>query len=147
MILLDTSVLVAAYRRNSPNGGNSKAAAALRHMIESGVSLGIPAIVLQEVLSGVREKMQFQELLTHLLAFRIQPATTDDHIAAAQLAAECIAKGIPCTAQAALIAAQAAHDGRQLWTLDRELAAVARAAKVHVVRTRQPQAAHRRRDQ
>lgn len=137
MILLDTSVLVAAYRRNSLRGSSSKAAAALRHMIESGISLGIPAIVLQEVLSGVREKSQFQELHAHLSAFQIQPATIEDHVAAAKLAAECSAQRIPCTAQTALVVAQAAHGGRQLWTLDRDLAAVARAAKVRLVHTRE----------
>jgi predicted nucleic acid-binding protein len=133
MILLDASVLVAAYRRNPPDGGDSAEAAALRRMIGSGMALGIPGIVLQEVLSGVRNKTQFQELHAHLTAFRIRPATIEDHVKAAQLAAVCSAKRVPCTPSAALIVAQAGHCGWRLYTLDRRLAAVAKLGGVELL--------------
>ncbi len=144
MILLDTSVLVAAYRRSSAAGRKSETAAALRQMIESGVSLGISATALQEVLAGVRDRAQFQELRTHLSAFRILAADVDDHVAAAQLAGKCAEKGIPCTSQAALVVTQAARGGWQLWTLDGEMAAVARAANVRLARTRETASESRR---
>ena len=92
MILLDTSVLVAAYRRKPPHGKDSSAASRSAPHDRSGMALGIPAIVLQEVLAGVRNKTQFQELHTHLTAFRILPATIEDHVEAAQIAAVCSAK-------------------------------------------------------
>jgi predicted nucleic acid-binding protein len=137
MILLDASVLVAAYRRKPPDGKESAAAVALRRMIGTGTALGIPAIVLQEVLAGVQSKTQFKELHTNLTAFRILPATTEDHVKAAQLAAVCSAKRILCTPPAALIAAQAVHGGWRLYTLDRELAAIARLGGVQLVGTRE----------
>lgn len=132
MILLDTSVLVAAYRRKSPDDGDSAAAVSLRRMIGSGTTLGIPATVLQEVLAGVQDKMQFQELQSHLMAFRILPATVEDHVKAAQISAACSAKRIDCTASAALIVAQAKHGGWRLYTLDPELAIVAKTSGVEL---------------
>jgi len=133
MILLDASVLVSAYRRKPPNGKDSAAAIALRRMIGAGMALGIPAIVLQEVLAGVQNKTQFQELQSHLTAFRILPATAEDHVQAAQLAATCSAKRIAYTSSAALIVAQAKHGGWRLCTLDGELMAVARLGGVVLV--------------
>jgi predicted nucleic acid-binding protein len=146
MILLDASVLVAAYRRKPPRGGKSAAAAALRRMIEAGTVLGIPAIVLQEVLTGVRSATQFQELHAHLTAFRVLPATIADHVKAAQLAAACSEKRIHCAVSAALIVAQAVHGGWRLYTLDRDLAAVARVGGAEVITTRETASAGRRRN-
>jgi predicted nucleic acid-binding protein len=137
MILLDTSVLVAAYRRKPPQGKESSAAIALRRMIGAGMALGIPAIVLQEVLAGVQNKTQLQELHSHLMAFRILPATVEDHVNAAQLSAACSAKRIVCTSSAALVVTQAKHSGWRLYTLDRELAAVARIGGVELAGTRE----------
>jgi predicted nucleic acid-binding protein len=133
MILLDSSVLVAAYRRKPPDGQDSLAGKSLRRMIGSGMTLGIPAIVLQEVLASVRNKTQFQELHTHLMAFRILPATIEDHVEAAKLSVVCVAKRTPWTPSAALIVAQAKHGGWRLYTLDRELAAVAKLGGVELV--------------
>lgn len=137
MILLDTSVLLAAYRRRTPRGAESEAAVALRRMIESGLSLGIPAGALQEVLGGVRDRAQFQELQAHLTAFSVAPPTIDDHIAAARLAVECRAQRMKCKSQTMLVVAHAARAGWRLFTLDRETAAVARVAGVEVVTTRE----------
>lgn len=132
MILLDASVLVAAYRRQPSDGKDSPAAKSLRRMIGSGIALGIPAIVLQEVLAGVRNKTQFQELHTHLTAFRILPATVEDHVEAAKILAACLAERVPCTPSAALVVAQAKHGSWRLCTLDRELAAIAKLGGIEL---------------
>jgi predicted nucleic acid-binding protein len=138
-------VLVAAYRRKPPGGGDSAAAVSLRRMIESGIALGIPAIVLQEVLAGVRNKTQFQELHRHLTAFLILPATIENHVKAAQLAAVSSEKRVHCTPSAALVVAQAAAGGCRLYTLDREMAAVARIGDVELIGTRETASEGRRR--
>lgn len=145
MILLDASVLLAAYGRKSPRGNDSPAAATLRRMIESGMALGIPAIVLQEVLAGVRDKTQLHELHAHLSAFRILPATVADHVKAAQLAAACGEKRMPCSTAAALIVAQASHGGWQLYTLNSELTAVAKLGCVSLIETHKTASDGRRR--
>ncbi len=144
MILLDTSVLVAAYRRKPPQGNESSAAIAMRRMIGAGMALGIPAIVLQEVLAGVQNKTQFQELQSHLTAFRILPATIEDHVQAAQLAPVCSAKRIAWTPLAALIVAQAKHGGWRLYTLDPDLAAVAKIGGVALAGPRETASETRR---
>ncbi|HEX3997903.1 MAG TPA: PIN domain-containing protein [Pirellulales bacterium] len=146
MILLDTSALVAAYGLKPPRGHGPSAVAALRHMIKSGMSLGIPAIVLQEVLAGVRDKTQFHELQTHFSAFRIVPATVEDHIRAAQLAVECAANRVACSTSAALIVAQAARGGWHIFSVDPALAAVARAVNVGLAPTRETASERRRGD-
>ena len=59
MIVLDTSVLSLVFRRKAKAAVDPPAALALRRMIADDWPLGIPGIVLQELLSGVRTPTQF----------------------------------------------------------------------------------------
>ena len=111
MILLDTSVLVAAYRRKPPQAAIRRPRSALRRMIGAGMALGIPAIVLQEVLAGVRDKAQFYEL--HSPSDRVSHCAGDDRgpcPSGATRGRVCSAKRIRCPTAMATIVAQAAQD-------------------------------------
>jgi len=92
VILLDTSLLILAYGRRGRNEAEPPPVTMLRRLIVSGASLGIPAIVLQEVLAGVRSQTHFEQLRSHLAAFRIVTATPEHHVEAARITAACTAK-------------------------------------------------------
>ena len=135
MILLDTSMLLAAYGRPTARGDRG-AATILRHLIENGAPLAIPAIVVQEVLAAAHGSAQAEELRSHLVAYSLLPATLDQHLRAARIAGQCAVRGVPCSTVAALVAAQAVVHGAELLTLDLELVAVAQAVGVKLCRLR-----------
>ena len=64
MILIETSLLALAYERRT--GPEPPAVVVLRQMIRENVTLGIPGIVWQELLAGVRSESQFRQLEAHL---------------------------------------------------------------------------------
>lgn len=135
MILLDTSMLLAAFGRPAAHGDHG-AATTLRRLIESGAPLAIPAMVVQEVLAAAQGAAQADELRSHLVAYSLLPATLDQHLRAARIAGQCAARGVFCSTVAALVAAQALAHGAELLTLDLELVAVAQVAGVKLCRLR-----------
>ena len=89
--------------------------------MQSDASLGLPGIVLQEVLSGLQSEKAFRDLRAKLLgAFRILPASVDDHVEAARLKNVCISKGAKVSGIDCLIAATAIAGGYQLFTADKD---------------------------
>lgn len=88
--------------------------------------LGLPGIVLQEVLSGVRSDKQFADLKRQLLAaFVIVLPTAADHVEAARLRNTCLTKGLSASGPDCLIAATAVVGGHELFTVDNDLEAIA----------------------
>ena len=74
--------------------------------MESDVALGLPGIVLQEVLSGIPSEKQFADLRAKLLTgFAVVPASTQDHVDAARLKNACANKGLNASGIDCLIAA------------------------------------------
>ena len=69
MIVLDTSVLSAAFRRRRQSGAEARAVEALRRLLSADAPLAVPGIVLQELLAGVRTEEQFVRLRTLLEPF------------------------------------------------------------------------------
>ena len=62
MILLDTSVLSRVFRRRRMGPEEQRLQAVVEELMSGDVPLGLPGIVLQEVLSGVRKEKQFADL-------------------------------------------------------------------------------------
>lgn len=120
MIVLDTSVLSLAFRRRKGGAAEPEMVGHLRKMIEDDFPLGIPGIVLQELLSGVRDRNQFNRLDRLLGGFPLLIADADDHRRAAQIANACSAAGVSTSAPDCLIAAQSAGRGNALFTLDED---------------------------
>jgi predicted nucleic acid-binding protein len=126
MILLETSLLALAYEKRSE--ADPRPVAALRRMIQENITLGIPGIVWQELLSGVRSEGQFKQLRAHLAAFPILVAGQQHHAEAARIAQACAARRIDCSPVEALIAAHAVESKAPLFTLNRVFAPIARLA-------------------
>jgi predicted nucleic acid-binding protein len=124
VIILDTSVLVAAFRRRSAED-EPAAVRVLRQLIQDDVPIAVPGIVLQELLAGARTKAHFDRLVRLTRGFPVLLADRDRHRQAAELAARCRWVGLSTTAADCLIAAQAIHLEAKLFTLDRDFTRLA----------------------
>jgi len=120
VILVDTSVWSLAFRRRRSESDEPSKAAVLRELIEADEEIALPGIVLQELLSGIREKAQFEKLEEILAGFPLLLATQQTHIKAARIANACRSKGIAVSAVDCLIAAMAIEHNAQLLTSDRD---------------------------
>jgi predicted nucleic acid-binding protein len=120
LIVVDTSVLSLAFRRNRRRGPTvHPASARFGEAIRQGVPLVVPGICLQELLSGVRDREQFRRLTRLMAPFPVVLASREHHVAAAGVANDCRAAGFAVATVDALIAALAiAHRGRLLTTDD-----------------------------
>lgn len=124
MIVLDTSVLSTVYRRRA-GSTPPPAAAHLADLIRSDVELCVPGIVVQELLSGLRNPADVRRLEGELSGFRLLLADRTIHVAAAALHTTCAAKGVSAATVDCLIAAQTVHVDGELYTLDSDFTRIA----------------------
>jgi predicted nucleic acid-binding protein len=116
-VLVDTSVWSAALRRSK--GANPAVAAELRNLIlEHRVEIIGP--IRQELLSGLREKAQFEKLKKHMAAFPDIALGTEDYVAAAKLFNLCRVKGVQGSNTDFLICAVAVRKRLAIFTTDRD---------------------------
>lgn len=120
MILVDTSVLSLAFRRKTRISPEAAKVRTLRRLINAGVPLAIPGIVLQELLSGVRTPDDFRRLEQALDGFPVMLATRGHHVSAATIANRCIQAGVAVSTVDCLIAAMTVESGGVLLTIDRD---------------------------
>lgn len=59
MILIDTSALSRTFRRKQPAAQELALRGAVERLLSGDLTLGLPGVVLQEVLSGIRSDKQF----------------------------------------------------------------------------------------
>jgi hypothetical protein len=135
MILLDSSVLSQAYRRRRGERPEHPVVDRLRQKIRDNVALGVPGIVVQELLSGVRDEAPFRQLQEYLEAFPLVLADQEDHSVGARLFNVCRSRGITATLVDCLIAAQAITRSAQLWSLDSDFERIARYSGLKLFRT------------
>ena len=129
MILFDTSVLSRVFRRNRPGAEERRLQAMFDELMAGDVPLGLPGIVLQEVLSGIRTQRQFADLSAKLRAgFAIGPEGVSEHVEAARLKNVCLGKGLNVSGIDCLIAACALVGGHELFTVDEDFTAIAKHA-------------------
>ena len=137
MILLDTSILSRAFRRRRPGPQERQLHATFEALMQSEAPLGLPGIVLQEVLSGLPSEKAFRDLRAKLLgAFTILPASVDDHLEAARLKNLCISKGANVSGIDCLIAATAIAAGHELFAADEDFEAIRRHANLRLFEVR-----------
>jgi predicted nucleic acid-binding protein len=117
MIVFDTSVLSLVFRRPS-NGPDSAVRRAYRKLVAEGAPVGVPGIVMQELLSGVRSTKQFDDLLYVLVGFEVLLANVNHHVDAALLTNRCRKRGVTCSTPDALIAVLTMAQNAELFTTD-----------------------------
>jgi len=132
MIFVDTSVWSLAFRRRKPGSEEPAEARMLRDLIEADEEVGLPGIVLQEILSGVREKAQFDRLQGALEGFPLILAAEQTHHEAARIANACRSKGVAVSAVDCLIAAMTIEHHAQLFTADRDFVYMAPHCALHL---------------
>ncbi|MGH9790716.1 MAG: PIN domain-containing protein [Candidatus Acidiferrales bacterium] len=129
MIVADTSLLSVLLRHKRTGLVTTPHADVFRQMVTRGVPPGVPGIVVQEILSGVKTDAQFAELGNALRRFPLLLARTSDHLFAAGLFNTCKRHG-SATLVDCLIAAQTIANGARLWTLDQDFARIARHSEL-----------------
>ena len=135
MILFDTSVLSRVFRRKHPGVEERRLQAVFEELMTSDVPLGLPGIVLQEVLSGVRSPRQFSDLSAKLLAaFAVLPEGIPEHVEAARVRNACLAKGLNVSGVDCLIAACAITGNHELFAVDGDFEAIAKHAPLKLLR-------------
>lgn len=114
-VLVDTSVWSLALRRNQPD--DSPVVTELTELIREvrGQMIGP---VRQELLSGIKNQVQFQKLRNHLRAFPDLEVTTRDYESAADFFNLCRAKGIQGSNTDFLICAVAVRYNIPIFTTD-----------------------------
>jgi predicted nucleic acid-binding protein len=133
MILLDTSVLSRVFRRNRPGPEERRLRTAVERLMAGDEELGLPGLVLQEVLSGIRSEAQFADLERRLVTgFTIVLPTTADHVESAQLKNKCLAKGLNVSGPDCLIATVAIAGSHALFALDSDFPAIAKLSKLEL---------------
>lgn len=126
MILIDTSVLSRVFRRMQPGPAELALRSTVERLLASDSTLGLPGVVLQEVLSGIRSSKQFASLAQRLTGgFVIVHPTTADCIGAARLRNQCLAKGLNASGPDCLIATLAIVGRHQLFALDDDFVKIA----------------------
>ena len=116
-VLVDTSVWSLALRRNLPDDGPE--ASELIELIRE-VRVQMIGPVRQELLSGIKNRVQFQKLRNHLRAFTDLEVTTRDYEAAADFFNLCRGKGIQGSNTDFLICAIAARHKIPIFTTDED---------------------------
>jgi len=135
VILFDTSVLSRVFRRRRPGAEERRLQALFEALMASDRPLGLPGIVLQEVLSGITSQKQFAELRGKLLAgFTIIAASVEDHVEAARLKNLCISKGLNVSGIDCLIAATVIAGGHELFAVDGDFGEIARHSPLRLLR-------------
>ncbi len=116
-VLIDTSVWSLALRRNQP--ADSPVVTELIELIREvrGQMIGP---VRQELLSGIKNKVQFQKLRHHLRAFPDLEVTTRDYESAADFFNLCRGKGVQGSNTDFLICAVAARYKIPIFTTDED---------------------------
>jgi predicted nucleic acid-binding protein len=133
VILFDTSVLSRVLRRKKPGEDEHRLQETLESLMVQEDPLGLPAIVLQELLTGIHSEKQFEQLRSRLLAsFQIIHPDTEDYIQAARLKNKCLTEGVNVSGPDCLIAAIAIRGEHELFAMDADFESIARAVPMRL---------------
>ena len=121
MILVDTCVLSEAYRKKKTNEFG-KEVESFHQMILDDWPIGIPGIVFQEFLSGLKNARKFEKARQAVEGFPIVLADQEDHQLASQIRTQCLSKGVSAHGIDCLIAATAINRNSRLLTYDKDFA-------------------------
>ena len=129
MILLDTSAISAVLRRRRKGEAEEVLARKVDALLRSDEQVALPGIVLQELLSGISERSQYEKVFGAAReSFSVVLATEGDHLKAADIVNAASAKGVAVSTPDALIAAQALNRRATLLTTDADFGKLAKLA-------------------
>ena len=130
MVVVDTPVWSLALRRSSgPTTSREPLAAELQQLIEEG-RVALLGPIRQEILSGLRDTRQLDELRSKLRAFPDVEISTTDYETAASYYYTCGANGVQGSHTDFLICAVASARGHSVFTTDVDFARYARFVPV-----------------
>lgn len=134
-VLVDTSVWSLGFRRwKAPaNDRDKQLMALLRDLIQDQRAVLIGPIR-QELLSGIREPVQYERLRQKLRAFPDEPLRTEDFEQAAELSNQCRSRGIIGSTVDLLICAITLARGWQILTTDADFLGYAKAIPIQLHR-------------
>lgn len=127
-VLIDTSVWSIGLRRPE-RSENAVIAQQLRALIKAGLA-AIIGPVRQELLSGIREKAQFDRIRDELRGFIDIGITVDDYETAASLCNACRSRGIQGSPIDFLICAIAVRHDFSIFTTDADFAHYAKVLPI-----------------
>lgn len=125
MIVLDTSFLSLVFRRPRAADDAATATTLFRDLVAEELPLAVPAVVIQELLSGIRSEKQFDDLRSNLDGLQVLVAEMQQHLLAARIMNQCLDAGITPSSINVLIAAQTISAGRSLLTYDEDFEKIA----------------------
>ena len=117
-VLVDTPIWSLALRRRS-RSQTTPATSELASLIDDG-RVAMIGPIRQELLSGLKERAQFDRLREHLRAFSDSPMTMEDYEEAASFYNLCRTKGIQGSNTDFLICAVAARNDFTIFTTDED---------------------------
>lgn len=121
MILLDTSVLSAVLRRRRKGDAERELTERLTGLLQGDEVVGVPGIVLQVLLSGIKDRAQHDRVLRGVKdGFPVVLASEGDHLKAAEVTSRCAGLGVTLSTPDAFIAAQAQNRRAHLFTTDED---------------------------
>ena len=119
MIVVDTSVWSLAFRRRGwPNGVMPGVVKLLQKLTKEQQQVVVPGIVLQELLSGVKDEAQGERIKELMEGYPLILATKEQHIEASNISNVCRKTGVSAATVDCLIAAQCIMLNGVLLTLD-----------------------------
>jgi predicted nucleic acid-binding protein len=133
LVLVDTNIWSLALRRSVKhlNALESEQIAQFRDLVQDDrVKLIGP--VRQELLTGIRERLQFEQVRKQLQAFSDEPAMTRDYEEAAQCSNRCRSRGISGSNTDFLICAMAMGRGWQIFTADADFQAYVKVLAIQL---------------
>jgi predicted nucleic acid-binding protein len=134
VILLDTGVVSAVLRRRRKAESEDVLARKVDALLRSDEQVALPGIVLQELLSGISERSQYEKVFAAAReSFSVVLATEGDHLKAADIVNSASAQGVAVSTPDALIAAQALNRRATLLTTDADFGRVAKIAGLRLM--------------
>jgi predicted nucleic acid-binding protein len=120
-VIVDTSVWSLVLRRSAvpANAVQQLAIAALKDLISDARAV-LVGPVRQELLSGIKDPVQFERLRSALAAFPDEAVTTQDYERAAQVFNSCKARGVQGSNTDFLICAVALERKLSIFSLDQD---------------------------
>ena len=135
IVLVDTSAWSLAIRRNLENLSEEQSSEreVLARLVEEG-RVAMIGPVRQELLSGIRNEFQFQQVLEYLRRFDDAAIATEDYEEAARIHNLCRARGVTGSAVDFLICAVAVRRNWIILTLDRDFERYAKHIPLSLLR-------------
>jgi predicted nucleic acid-binding protein len=134
MVLVDTPVWSLALRRRVVDLSEDEArlTQGLNELVREG-RVQLLGATRQEVLSGIREDVQFQRIRAHLRFFEDVSLTVDDYEEAARMSNRCKRSGIASSGADMLICAVSSRRRWQIFTTDRDFVRYGRVLGIQLL--------------